>query len=138
MQLHQMQVTAISLLSLQAIALAQEPIECPTVPTEADFDRIYIRQVSRLEDLLTGSDEVIAANKLLRGMLGSVAVRPDEEADDGLFVEIRSSMGHILQADPMSENANGLPKEAILLGSKISVVAGVRHYRKRTIAIFHV
>ena len=108
-----------------AIALAQEPIECPTVPTEADFDRIYIRQVSRLEDLLTGSDEVIAANKLLRGMLGSVAVRPDEEADDGLFVEIRSSMGHILRADPVSENANGLPKEAILLGSKISVVAGV-------------
>jgi hypothetical protein len=25
----------------------------------------------------------------------------------------------------VSENANGLPKEAILLGSKISVVAGV-------------
>jgi site-specific DNA recombinase len=108
-----------------AIALAQEPIECPTVPTEADFDRIYIRQVSRLEDLLTGSDEVITANKLLRGMLGSVAVWPDEEADDGLFVEIRSSLGRILQADPVSENANGLPKEAILLGSKISVVAGV-------------
>ena len=89
--------------------------------------------MSRLEDLLTGSDEVIAANKLLRGMLGSVAVRPDEEADDGLFVEIRSSMGHILQADPVSENANGLPKEAILLGSKISEVAGGRFGLCRTL-----
>tara|TARA_R110000851_G_C13085500_1_gene566302 strand:- start:2 stop:256 length:255 start_codon:yes stop_codon:yes gene_type:complete len=75
--------------------------------------------------LLTGSDCLIEANLLLRALLGTVAVAPDTEARDGLRIEIRSSVADCYLNKGEGWNAKGLPEEAYLFCSKISVVAGV-------------
>ena len=59
-----------------------------TIPTQADLEVIYRKQVIRLEALLTGSDQMVAANALLREMLGEVRVQGDPEARDGVRVEL--------------------------------------------------
>jgi hypothetical protein len=50
------------------------------IPTQADLEAIYRKQVARLEALLTGSDQMVAANALLRDMLGEVRVQGDPDA----------------------------------------------------------
>ena len=68
---------------------------------------------------------MIEANEVLRAMLDTIAVWPDEDAPDGLRVEIRSSASKCFLHAGGVPNAKGLPREAILRLSKISVVAGV-------------
>lgn len=55
---------------LKATAARQDLV----LPTPAELERVYRQQVARLEDLLTGSDQMVAANALLRQMLGEVRV----------------------------------------------------------------
>ncbi|WP_134725979.1 hypothetical protein [Paracoccus luteus] len=69
------------------------------------------------------SGEMVTANELLRELLGTVAVWPDETARDGLRVEIRSSAVRLFLGDRNGRNANGLPREAALLLSQVSLAA---------------
>ncbi|WP_299913740.1 hypothetical protein, partial [uncultured Paracoccus sp.] len=50
------------------------------VPTQAELETIYRAQVERLESLLTGSDQMVAANALLKDLLGEIRVMGDPEA----------------------------------------------------------
>lgn len=43
------------------------------IPTAAEMEVIYRQQIARLEALLTGSDQIVEANALLRGCLGCLA-----------------------------------------------------------------
>lgn len=94
------------------------------LPDASELVSSYARQVSRLEDLLAGTDEVFEANRLLRALLGAVAVWPDKAAQNGLRVEIRSSAARLLGADCDGASADGLPREAMAVLSQLSVVAG--------------
>ena len=95
------------------------------MPTAAELIAGYAAQVARLESLLTGAGAVIEANAVLRAMLGTVALAPDPDAPDGLRMEIRSSAARCFLNEDGCLNAKGLPREAVLICSKISVVAGV-------------
>lgn len=68
------------------------------IPTQADLEAIYRRQVVRLEALLTGSDQMVAANALLKDMLGEVRVQGDPDARDGMRVELRGEAHRIVSA----------------------------------------
>lgn len=59
------------------------------IPTVAELEAICRKQVARCEALLTGSDQVVAANALLREMHGEVRVQGDPDARDGMLVELR-------------------------------------------------
>ena len=104
-------------------ALAAAP--AASLPSVSELTSSYTAQVARLDTLLTGSDCLIEANMLLRALLGTVAVAPDTEARDGLRIEIRSSVADCYLNKGEGWNAKGLPEEAYLFCSKISVVAGV-------------
>ena len=109
----------------QALAAAQQDAPAPALPTASELVAGYAAQVARLESLLTGAGAVIEANAVLRAMLGTVALAPDPDAPDGLRMEIRSSAARCFLNEGVGFNAKGLPKEAILICSKMSVVAGV-------------
>ena len=64
------------------------------------------------------------ANAVLRAMLGMVALAPDPDAPDRLRIEIRSSVDRCSLNEGEDLNAKGLPREAILMCSKMSMVAG--------------
>ncbi len=72
-----------------------EDIPAGALPTVSDLIRSYQDQVARLEALLTGSDGLVEANRVLRDLLGQVVVTPDPEAPDGLRVEIRSTAARV-------------------------------------------
>jgi site-specific DNA recombinase len=55
-------------------------------PSAAELDAIYRGQVGRLEDLLTGSEQMVQANALLRELLGEVRVWGDPDARDGVAI----------------------------------------------------
>lgn len=55
---------------LAATATQQEVI----LPTQAELEAVYCKQVAHLEATLTGSDQILAANALLRQMLGEVRI----------------------------------------------------------------
>ena len=59
------------------------------MPTAEEMQAIYRQKVRQLDELLTGSDQRVEANRLLGEILGEVIVRPDENARDGMAVEIR-------------------------------------------------
>ena len=97
-----------------------EPVVLP-IPTE--LEAIYQAQVERLDHLLTGSNQMITANALLRYLLGEVHVWDDPDARDGVRIEIRSEASRILQgAGQTQRSAQG---GAGLSAMQISVVAGV-------------
>ena len=58
------------------------------VPTQAELETIYQAQVERLESLLTGSDQMVAANALLKDLLGEIRVMGDPEAADGVSITL--------------------------------------------------
>jgi len=78
--------------------------------------------VERLEGLLTGSDHMVAANALLKELLGEVRVKGDPEARDGMAIEIRGEVSRIFQ--PVGRTQKSAPWGADLSGIQISVVAG--------------
>ncbi|MFC3530478.1 hypothetical protein ACFOMH_20130 [Paracoccus mangrovi] len=67
------------------------------IPTQADLEAIYRKQVVRLEALPTGSDQMVAANALLREMLGEVRLLGDPDARDGMLVELRGEASSLFQ-----------------------------------------
>ena len=92
------------------------------IPTQADLEAIYRKQVARLEGLLTGSDQMVAANALLREMLGEVRVFGDPDARDGMRVELRGEASSLFQStDGTTKSA---PGGAFWSVCQISVVAG--------------
>jgi site-specific DNA recombinase len=109
----------------QALTEAEQEVLVKDLPTASDLIAGYDAHVAHLETLLSGSGVVIEANEVLRAMLDTIAVWPDEDAPDGLRVEIRSSASQCFLHAGGVPNAKGLPREAILRLSKISVVAGV-------------
>ena len=66
----------------------------------------YVREVTRLEELLEGTDEMVEANRL-RELLGMVWVQPDANAGAVLRVEIRSTAPRLFCRDRPGANANG-------------------------------
>ena len=106
------------------LAAAGSVTAAPALPTAAELIAGYAAQIAQLETLLTGEQAVLDANALLRAMLGHIAVTPDAYAPDGLRMEIRSSAARCFLAEGGGLNAKGLPQEAILICSKMSVVAG--------------
>ncbi len=99
------------------------PAESTKLPTVVELEEIYRRQVERLEHLLTGSNQLVAANTLLKSLLGEVRLFADEDARDGMAIEIRGDVSRILLHGP-HKMTKGLPKEALSHLSQISVVAG--------------
>ena len=104
------------------IATMQAPAPM-VIPTQADLEAVYRRQVARLDALLTGSDQMVAANALLKELLGEVRVWGDVEAADGMRIEIRGDASKLLESvDPTTKSA---PGGAVVSLCQISVVAGV-------------
>ncbi|SFH52658.1 Recombinase zinc beta ribbon domain-containing protein [Palleronia marisminoris] len=97
------------------------------LPTRGELEAIYRAQVERLEGLLTGSDHMVAANALLRELLGEVRVKGDPEARDGTAIEIRREASRIFQpvGQPVGETQKSAPWGAGLSLIQISLVAGV-------------
>jgi len=71
------------------IKAARAPRQEALMPTAEEMQAIYRQKVRQLDELLTGSDQRVEANRLLGEILGEVIVRPDENARDGMAVEIR-------------------------------------------------
>ncbi|GGB31679.1 hypothetical protein GCM10011324_46260 [Allosediminivita pacifica] len=92
-------------------------------PSPAELEAIYRAQVTRLEDLLTGSDQMVAANALLRDLLGEVRVWGDPDARGGMRIELRGAASRLLQTP--GEQQKSAPWGAALSDIQISVVAGV-------------
>ena len=67
---------------------------------------------------------MIEANTLLRQLVGTIAMRPDPEAPDGMAIEIRGDLSRILSSSEELAQKSA-PKGALLSASKIAVVAGV-------------
>ena len=100
------------------------------IPTQADLEAIYRKQVARLEALLTGSDQMVAANALLREMLGEVRVQGDPEARDGMRVELRGEASTLFQ--PIDKTPKSARGGAFWSVCQISVVAGTGFGLQRT------
>ncbi|AUH65581.1 hypothetical protein [Paracoccus zhejiangensis] len=66
------------------------------VPTHAELETIYRAQVERLESLLTGSDQMVATNALLKDLLGEIRVMGDPEAADGVSITLCSAAAQLL------------------------------------------
>ena len=62
----------------------------------------HVREVTRLEELLEGTDEMVEANRL-RELLGMVWVQPDANAGAVLRVEIRNTASRLFCWDAMAQ-----------------------------------
>ena len=92
------------------------------LPSRTELETIYRAQVGRLAALLTGSDQIVAANALLKELLGEVRVWGDPDARDGVAIEIRGEASRIYQ--PFGAQQKSAPWGASLSAMQISVVAG--------------
>ena len=107
------------------LAESAATVEAVAPPSPAELEAIYRAQVARLEDLLTGSDQMVAANALLRELLGEVCLWGDPKARDGMRIEIRGALSRILQAgQPVEHTQKSAPWGALLSECQLSVVAG--------------
>ena len=88
---------------------------------------IYRKQVALVEALLTGSDQMVAANALLREMLGEVRVQGDPDAQDGMRVELRGEASALFQG--VDQTTKSAPGGAFWSVCQISVVAGTDNRR---------
>ncbi|MGP3699914.1 recombinase family protein, partial [Rhodobacter sp. NSM] len=75
---------------------AQTARPAPSPPTSAELQAAWSGQVARMDALLAGTPQLVEANVALRDLLGAVIVQPDAEAVDGLRIEIRGDLGHLL------------------------------------------
>ncbi|WP_432255037.1 recombinase family protein [Limimaricola sp. AA108-03] len=86
----------------QRLRLEIEAVRAPRqralMPTAEEMQAIYQQKVRQLDDLLAESDLMVEANRLLGELLGAVIVRPDENARDGMAVEIRGEAPQIALA----------------------------------------
>lgn len=69
------------------IAQISSPVRV-VIPTAAELEVIYRQKIARLEALLTGSDQMVEANALLKELLGEVRVWADPEAPDGMASDV--------------------------------------------------
>ena len=80
--------------------------------------------------LLSGSDQMAAANALLKDILGEILVMGDPEAADGVSITLCSAAAQLLQCPQASVGKQkSAPWGAVLSGLRISVVAGTRNRR---------
>ena len=93
------------------------------LPSRAELELIYQAQVEHLATLLTGSDQIVAANALLKELLHEVTVWGDPEARDGTAIEIRGEASRIFHSNGRMQKS--APWGASLSAMQISVVAGV-------------
>jgi site-specific DNA recombinase len=89
-------------------------------PSMDELRQVYEGIVVRMESLLAQSDQMIEANEVLKTLISEVRVSPDDNARDGLAIEIRGDLPQYLT----DKTQKSLPKEALLLLGQISVVAG--------------
>ncbi len=78
------------------IEAARAPRQTALMPTAEEMQTIYRQKVRQLDELLAGSDQMVEANRLLGEMLGAIIVRPDENARDGIAVEIQGEAPWII------------------------------------------
>ncbi len=102
--------------------------EVLTIPTLDELRKVYEGIVVEIESLLLQSDQTIEANEVLKTLISEVRVRPDENARDGLAVEIRGDLPRYFN----DTKQKSLPREAFTHLSQISVVAGGGFYLNRT------
>ena len=76
--------------------------------------------VAKMEGLLAESDQLVEANEVLKTLVSEVRVWPDENARDGLAVEIQGDLPRYLS----DKTQKSLSKEALMHLSQFSVVAG--------------
>ena len=86
-----------------------------------ELRQVYEGIVVQMESLLAQSDQMIEANEVLKTLISEVRVSPDDNARDGLAIEIRGDLPQYLT----DKTQKSLPKEALLQLGQISVVAGV-------------
>jgi site-specific DNA recombinase len=98
-----------------------------TVPCRIDLENVYASQLRRLDTLLSQPKFVVHANELIGQLIEEIRVRPNEDARDGVSVEIRGDLARILTAG--TENKEGAQWGALPYLAKISVVAGARSQR---------
>ena len=106
----------------QAIATRDSNEDSPTVDRPADLDVTYQKLLQRLDTLLAKPEHVVAANELIGDLIDEIGVRPDENAKDGLAVEIRGDLSKIFTAG--HEEQENAPEGDFSVLSQISVVAG--------------
>jgi site-specific DNA recombinase len=90
-------------------------------PSMDELRQVYEGIVVQMESLLAQSDQMIEANEVLKTLISEVRVSPDDNARDGLAIEIRGDLPQYLT----DKTQKSLPKEALLQLGQISVVAGV-------------
>ncbi len=78
------------------IEAARAPRQTALMPTAEEMQTIYHQKVRQLDELLADSDQMVEANRLLGEMLGAIIVRPDENARDGIVVEIQGEAPWII------------------------------------------
>ncbi|MGK7295360.1 MAG: recombinase family protein [Candidatus Wenzhouxiangella sp. M2_3B_020] len=100
--------------SAEAVSPAYQPV---------DLEAAYGRLLTRLDTLLGGAEHVVRANELIGQLISEIRLRPDENARDGLAVEIRGDIARIITAG--RDTHEGAPEGALSCLSQISVVAGV-------------
>ncbi len=105
--------------------------EVVTIPSVDELRKVYEGIVLQMESLLMHADYTIEANEILKTLISDVRVRPDENARDGLAVEIRGDLPRYLT----EKKQKSLPKEALLHLNQISVVAGARNRRSLPLLI---
>lgn len=93
------------------------------LPTQAELEAVYSKQVAHLEAILTGSDQIVAANALLRQMLAEVRVWGDPEAQDEVH---RAERRGRAAAATVWRNGRKHPGRRLLSSYQISLVAGAR------------
>lgn len=78
--------------------------------------------MAKLEALLTRSDQMVAANALLREMLGEVRVQGDPDLRKRMRVELRGEACQLFQV--LDGTTKGAPEGAVLSAMQISAVSG--------------
>ncbi|WP_406735938.1 hypothetical protein [Thioclava sp. GXIMD4215] len=99
-----------------AATSAPEEIKMPTLK---DLKLIYHSQLVRLESLLTGSDQLIAANAFLTGLIDRVELIGDPDSRDGMRITIISNVGSLFggpsSLQGVDRQQKSLPREALRL-----------------------
>jgi site-specific DNA recombinase len=95
---------------------------------------VYGAKIKALARSLGDEDTKSEAIELLRGLVTEVRLHPDEDATDGHAIELYGELASILE---LSGFRNDEPRR-FTGGVSVSLVAGVRHYRKRTVVAINV
>ncbi len=105
---------------LEADLISLNKKKAMKVPSLDDLTGVYEDIVAKMEGLLAESDQLVEANEVLKTLVSEVRVWPDENARDGLAVEIQGDLPRYLS----DKTQKSLSKEALMHLSQFSVVAG--------------